>query len=216
MKLSTLAPTSGIAGIAGVIVGLALDDFPDGSFDDAAVAHWFAVHGTTRWIVSGSSIALGGTLLLVFASVLAVRVEQAGAGPVTARIAQTAGTAWAVLTMLGGALWLAAPVAVQMFDAEPSRALMYGAGAAYAVLVSVCAFAAAVLALAVSAAAWHTSLLPRWLATAGFPAAVLMLANTLLPMAVITLWYGAVAISLARRGSAPAPARQALPATPVA
>lgn len=52
------------------------------------------------------------------------------------------------------------------------------------------------LAAALSTAAGHTRLLPRWLATAGFPAAVLMLANTLLPMAVIALWYAAVAITL--------------------
>lgn len=201
MQLSRFAPLTGVAGIGGVILGLALDNFPDGSYDDAQVAHWFAVNGTTRWIISGASIALGGTLLLVFAAVLAVRVEQAGAGPVSAKVAHTAGTAWAILTMIGGAMWLAAPVAVDMFDAKPSRAMMYGAGPAYATLVSVCAFAAAVLAAALSTAAWRTNLLPKWLATAGFPAAVLMLANTLLPMAVITLWYVAVTVVLVRRGT---------------
>ncbi|GGB47687.1 hypothetical protein GCM10011492_43570 [Flexivirga endophytica] len=201
MQLSRLAPLTGVGGIAGVIFGLAIDNFPNGSYDDAQVAQWFADNGTARWIVSGASIALGGTLLLVFAAVLAVRIEQAGAGPVSAKVAHTAGTAWAILTMIGGAMWLAAPVAVDMFDAKPTRALMYGAGPAYATLVSVCAFAAAVLAAALSTAAWHTRLLPRWLATAGFPAAVLMLANTLLPMAVITLWYAAVAIVLTRRST---------------
>ncbi len=199
MQLSRLAPLTGVGGIAGVILGLALDNFPDGSYDDAQVAQWFADNGTTRWIISGASIALGGTLLLVFAAVLAVRIEEAGGGAISAKVAHTAGTAWAILTMIGGAMWLAAPVAVEMFDAVPSRAMMYGAGPAYATLVSVCAFAAAVLAAALSTAAWHTRLLPRWLATAGFPAAVLMLANTLLPMAVITLWYVAVAVVLTRR-----------------
>lgn len=201
MQLSRLAPLTGVGGIAGVIFGLAIDNFPNGSYNDAQVAKWFAENGTTRWIVSGASIALGGTLLLVFAAVLAVRIEQVGAGPISAKVAHTAGTAWAILTMIGGAMWLAAPVAVDMFDAKPTRALMYGAGPAYATLVSVCAFAAAVLAAALSTAAWHTRLLPRWLATAGFPAAVLMLANTLLPMAVITLWYAAVAIVLTRRST---------------
>lgn len=208
MQLSRLAPLSGIAGVGGVILGLVLDNFPDGSYDDAQVAHWFAVNGTARWIVSGASIALGGTFLLLFAAVLTVRIEQSGAGAVTAKVAHTAGTAWAILTMIGGAMWLAAPVGVEMFEAKPTRAMMYGAGPAYAILVSVCAFAAAVLALALSTAAWRTQLLPKWLATAGFPAAVLMLANTLLPMAVITLWYVAVAIVLTRRGaSAQAPVR---------
>lgn len=201
MQLSRLAPLTGVAGIGGVILGLALDNFPDGSYNDAQVAHWFAVNGTTRWIISGASIAIGGTLLLVFAAVLATRVEAAAPGSVTAKVAQSAGTAWAILTMIGGAMWLAAPVAVDMFEAKPTRAMMYGAGPAYATLVTVCAFAAAVLAAALSTAAWRTGILPKWLATAGFPAAVLMLANTLLPMAVITLWFVAVAISLIRRSS---------------
>ena len=55
-------------------------------------------------------IAIGGTLLLVFASVLAARVEAAGAGPVTQRLVHTAATAWALLTMLGGALFAVVPI----------------------------------------------------------------------------------------------------------
>ena len=49
------------------------------------------------------------------------------------------------------------------------------------------AFAAAVFAAAVSIAALRTRALPRWLAVAGIPFAVLMLANAVMPMAAITL-----------------------------
>lgn len=200
-SVSKLAPLTGPAGILGVIIGLALDNFPDGSFDDAQVAQWFAVHGTTRWIVSGACIALGGALLLVFAAVLADRVQRVPdhSAPVAAQLVRTAGPAWAVLTMVGGAFWLGAPIGVEMFDAKPTAALMQMAGPAYAILVTVCAFAAAALAAALATVARSTELLPRWLTLLGYPAAVLMLTNVLLPMAVITLWYVAVSVSLLRR-----------------
>ncbi len=199
MSLQKAAPLVGVLGILGVIAGLALDNFPDGTMNDAAVAHWFDVHGTGRWMVSGFAIGLGGALLLVFSAVLAARVEAVGAGPVSRHLTQTAAIAWATMTMVGGALWLAVPVAVSLFEAKPTSSLMYLAGPAYAVLVSVCAFAAAVLAATLTTVSRHTGLLPRWLTVVGYPAAVLMLSNIVLPMAVITLWYVAVAISLTRR-----------------
>jgi len=75
-------------------------------------------------------------VLLLFAAVLAARVEEAGAGPVARHLTSTAATAWAVLTMTGGALWLAVPVGVQFFDVEPTTALMSLSGLPYSVLVS--------------------------------------------------------------------------------
>jgi hypothetical protein len=198
MSLSRFAPLTGLAGIAGVIAGLALDNFPDGSYDDAAVAHWFDVHGTTRWIVSGSAICLGGTLLLVFAAIIATRVDLSGAGPVTRRLTLVSATAWAVFTMLGGALWISGPIAVKMFSAKPTASLMNLAGPSYAVLVTICAFAAALLAMSLTTASRQTGLLPRWLTRIGYPAAALMFTNVLLPMAVITLYFAAATIALSR------------------
>lgn len=72
-------------------------------------------------------------------------------------------------------------------------------GGAYAVLVSVCAFAAALLAATLTTVSRQTRLLPRWLTMVGYPAAVLMLTNIFLPMAVITLYFVAVCVALARR-----------------
>jgi hypothetical protein len=201
-SLSRFAPLTGLAGIAGVIAGLALDNFPDGSYSDAQVAHWFDVHGTTRWIISGSAICLGGTLLLVFAAIVATMVDQSGAGPVTRRLASISATAWAVFTMIGGALWISGPVSVEMFDTKPTASLMNLSGPAYAVLVTIAAFAAALLAISLTTASRQTGLLPRWLTLAGYPAAALMFTNVLLPMAVITLFFAATTISLSRRPAA--------------
>lgn len=208
MSLTRLAPLSALLGIAGVLTGLWLDNFPDGTFDDAAVAHWFDVHGTTQWIVSGAGIALGGTVLLIFAAVITERVRDAGAGPVATTLTQVSATGWALLTMVGGAIWLAAPVAVNFFDVVPTAGLMALAGLAYAVLVSVCAFSAAVLAATLTTVSRNTGLLPRWLTRLGYPAAVLMLTNVVLPMAVITLFFVAATICLVRSTAVD----QALPA----
>jgi hypothetical protein len=101
--------------------------------------------------------------------------------------------------MTGGALWLAVPVGVQFFDVEPDAALMSLSGLPYAVLVTVCAFAAALTAASLTTVSRQTGLLPRWLTLVGYPAAALMLTNIFLPMAVITLYFVAVAVSLARR-----------------
>jgi hypothetical protein len=201
MNTTKAAPLAGVLGIAGVIAGLAMDNFPDGSMNDAAVSRWFDSHGTGLWMASGFAMALGGTVLLVFAAVIAARVEEAGAGPVARHLTGTAATAWAVLTMTGGALWLAVPVGVQFFDVKPNAALMALSGLPYAVLVTVCAFAAAMTAATLTTVSRQTGLLPRWLTRAGYPAAVLMLTNIFLPMAVITLYFVAVAVSLARRTS---------------
>jgi hypothetical protein len=202
MSLTKLAPLSGLAGLTAVITGLALDNFPDGSYDDAAVAHWFDVHGTTRWIVSGTAITLGGTLLLVFAAVLTAKIDASDAGPVTRRLTMVSATAWAVFTMIGGALWLSVPLGVDMFEARPTAGLLHLAAPAYAVLVTICAFAAALLAIALTTASRQTGLLPRWLTRAGYPAAVLMFTNVVLPMAVITLFFAAATIALSRRPAA--------------
>ena len=84
----------------------------------------------------------------------------------------------------------------------------------YAVLVTVCALAAALLAAALSVASLQTGMLPRWLTIAGFPAALLILGNMLFPMSAITLFYVAVSIALVRRTSTTraATTRTAVPA----
>ena len=85
----------------------------------------------------------------------------------------------------------------------------YLLGAAYGTLVMFSAFAAALFAGTASIASLRSRAMPRWLAIAGIPASVLMLANAVMPMAVITLWFLVASITLTVRpvrGSAvPAP-----------
>jgi hypothetical protein len=201
MKRSAqLAPLTGLLGVAAVVAALAVDNLPDKSASSADLATYLSVHGSTRWFLMSVAISLGGTVLLVFASTLGVRVAEAGAGPITRQVVQTSATAWGLLTMLGGALFGIVPIKLMFYGSGAPSADLYHylTALGYGVLVSVCAFAAALLALSLSLASRQTGLLPRWLTIAGFPAALLMLGNMLFPMAVITLYFVAVSIALTR------------------
>ncbi|CCH76331.1 membrane hypothetical protein [Nostocoides japonicum T1-X7] len=207
MRLERLAPLTGPLGLAAIIAALASDTLPGGDVTDADLATYTQTHGYGTWLLMGVGFGVGGVLLLVFAAVLATRLERAGAGPVATRIAQVAGTAWGTLALAAGACWSAAPMAHLFLSPRPPTAAVYNlfGGLSYGILVLFCALAAATLAAAVTAVALRTSLLPRWLAVVGVPATLLMLANPLLPMAVITLWFTAVAICLALREPAKDP-----------
>jgi hypothetical protein len=205
MKRSAqLAPLTGLLGVAAVVAALAVDNLPDKSASSADLATYLSDHGSTRWFLMSVAISLGGTVLLVFASTLGVRVAEAGAGPITRQVVQTSATAWGLLTMLGGALFGIVPIKLMFYGSGAPSADLYHylTALGYGVLVSVCAFAAALLALSLSMASRQTGLFPRWLTIAGFPAALLMLGNMLFPMAVITLYFVAVSIALTRRGRA--------------
>lgn len=73
---------------------------------------------------------------------------------------------------------------------------------------------AAIVAASVTAVAPRSDILPGWLAIAGVPASVLILANPALPMAVTTLWFAAVTMRLIRgTGSATPATRHESPAS---
>jgi hypothetical protein len=88
-------------------------------------------------------------------------------------------------------------------------------GLFYGLLVAFCALAASLLAATLSISALRTGLLPRWLAVAGVPAALLMLSYAMLPMLVIRLYFTTVSIVLARRGVPRREAGVVLPAQAV-
>jgi hypothetical protein len=202
MSMQRTAPLSGVLGLLLVVAGLATDRAPDSDWGDAQTQAWFATHGMGGWLVSAVLIALGGAVLLVFAAVLTARQEQVGAGPVTRHLTLLAGGAWALLTIMGGAGFGTIPLAhIFMNPAPPSTATYHVLGGLfYGLLVAFCALAASLLAVTLSVSALRTGLLPRWLAVAGLPAAVLMLANALLPMMLITLYFLTVSIVLTKRG----------------
>jgi hypothetical protein len=108
--------------------------------------------------------------------------------------------------LVGAGLYAAVPAA-RAFTAAPApdaAVSRYLLGASYGTLVMFSALAAATFAAAVSVAGLRTGALPRWLAVAGLPLSLLMLANALLPMAVITLWtlVASVTMTVSRSRSA--------------
>ena len=203
--LTRLAPLSGVLGLVVIVASLASDSLPDSTSDNAALATYVAAHGVTGWFAMATGIALGGALLLVFTGVLSARLADSDVAPISQRVVQTAGTAWGVLTMVGGALMGIVPIKVMFYTPSAPSADLYPYlnAMSYTVLVSVCAYAAALLAVALSVAGLQSGSLPRWLAIAGFPAAVLMLANVVLPMSMITVYFVTVAIVLTLRSTRP-------------
>ena len=201
MSWQRTAPLSGALGLLFVIAGLASDRAPDSDWGDAQTQAWFATHSLTGWLISSLLIALGGTVLLVFTAVLAARQEQLGASLVARHLTLLAGGAWALLTIVGGAGFGTIPLAHVFMNPEPPSTATYHVlgGLFYGLLVAFCALAASLLTVTLSVSALRTGLLPRWLAVAGLPAAVLMLANAMLPMLVITLYYLTVSITLTLR-----------------
>lgn len=196
-RASRLAPLTGLAGILFVVAGLAADQAPTSSWPDARVEDWYATHGLAGWFVSAYLLALGAPLVLAFVTVVRDRLRKAGAGNIACDILLGSGIAFAVTILVGAGLYAAVP-ATMTFTSSPAPTAAvsrYLLGASYGVLVMFSAFAAALVALTVSVTALRTRALPRWLAIVGIPAALLMLANPVLPMGVITLWFVAASIA---------------------
>jgi hypothetical protein len=200
-----LAALTGVAGIALVVAGLGSDTAPTASWPAARIEAWYAGHGLGPWLVSGYLLAAGAPFLLLFTAELRERLARQGAGERVQSLVLGAGIAFAVTLLTGAGLYVAVPAAMTFTQAPSPGADVsrYLLGGAYGILVMFSAFAAALFAGAVSVASLRHPVLPRWLAVAGLPAAVLMLANAVLPMAVITLWFAAVSIALALRRATP-------------
>ena len=203
MSLQRLASLTGLLGPVFVIIGLATMDAPEASLPDAQIQQWFATHGLGHWFLSSLAVAIGGVFLLVFAAVAAARQEAVGAGPIGRHLTSVAATAWGLLVLVGASVYAAVPATHTFMSTQPPTAdtYRYVGGIFYGTLVMFCALAAALLAATLSVTSLRTGLLPRGLAVAGIPASVLMLANAMLPMAVITLWFAAAAITMTVRGA---------------
>jgi hypothetical protein len=215
-----LAPLTGLAGIGCVVAGLATDQAPTSSWSDARISAWYSTHGNAEWLLSAALIAAGAPFLLGFAVVVADRLAAAGASARTRSLVTASGTAFAVTLVLGAALYAGVPAA-RVFTSSPAPSpdvSRYLLGAAYGALVMFSAFSAALFAGTVSVAALRHRATPVWLAVVGLPLAVLMLANALLPMAAISLWFLLASVTLAvarpRTGRAVVPPvrTQAVPA----
>ena len=203
MSIRRLTPLTGVLGPLFVVLGLFTMNAPEASLPDADIEQWFATHDFTQWFLSAVAVAVGGLLMLVFAAVVAARQEEAGASAVGRQLTAAAGTTWGILTLVGASVYASFPVTHMFMGTQPPGAdlFRYLGGVFYGTLVVFCALAAALLAITLSVTSLRTGLLPRSLAVIGIPASVLMLANAMMPMAVITLWFGAVAIALVKRGA---------------
>jgi hypothetical protein len=213
-----LVPLTGLGGIALLVAGLAMDAAPTSKWSDAHIRAWYRDHGSAQWLTSAFVLAAAAPLLLLFTAELRHRAALAGAGQRAQSLLLGAGVTFATTVLTGAGLYAAVPAARVFSDSPPpdpstSRFLL---GAAYGDLVMVSALAAALLIATVSVTSLRTAVLPRWLAIAGIPAAVLVLANAALPMGVLTLWFVVASITLtaratpaleaARHSSTPAPA----------
>jgi len=202
-----LAPLSGVAGIGCLVAGLAMDKAQTSSWSDARITQWYATHGNAQWLVSAYLIAAAAPFLLIFTGVLRERLATAGASRVTRSVLLGSGTAFAVTALIGAALYAGVPAA-RVFAKAPAPSpdiSRYLLGASYGTLVMFSAFAAALFVATASIGSLRSRAIPRWLAIAGIPASVLMLANAVMPMAVITLWFLVASITLTVRPM-PAPA----------
>lgn len=209
---SRLSPLTGVAAIGCIVAGLATDHAPTSSWSDQRIEAWYGTHGRAGWFVSAYLLALGAPLLIAFAAVVRERLRRAGAGEVACSVVTGAGTAFAVTLLAGAGMYAAVPAAMTFTSspAPPAAVSRYLLGGAYGMLVMFSAFAAALFAVTVSIQALRTGVLPRWLAIAGIPLSLLMLANAALPMAAITVWFIVASIAFTVR---PMPTSTSMPAT---
>jgi len=209
--LKRLFPLTGLGAIALVIAGLATDKAPTSSWSDARITHWYVDHGRGFWLASAFLIAAAAPLLLAFTADLRHRMAAARVGDRAQSLVLGAGIAWAVTLITGAGLYAAVPAAMTFSHAPAPGADIsrFTLGASYGILVAFSAFAAALLAGTLSVVSLRHGVLPRWLAIIGLPASLLMLANAVMPMAVITLWFSAASISLAVRAPGTVPSADA-------
>ena len=172
MSSTRLGLLTGPLAFAAIILGLATDTLPGGEVTDAQLSTYLDNHGYGVFLTMGGGVGLAGVLLLIFTSVLATRLEHAGAGPTAVRIVTAAGTGWAAMTMLAGAAWIGPFVAHVAFTKTPptaqSNLIMSGFG--YSALTLFAGLSAAIVAATVTAVALRSDMLPRWLAIVGVPA----------------------------------------------
>ena len=172
-----------------------------GPSDQEILDHYADSGQRTKEAVAFFLIAAAALSFAVFATALRsiVAREERGAGMLAALL-WAGGIACAALLLAGNAVSRAAAFASMddVFQLEPdTRRLFEDAGL---LLLASGAIAAILLVVGVSLAALRHRLLPRWLAWAGFPAALLLpLAVGFLGFLVLALWVLAVSAVLGFR-----------------
>jgi hypothetical protein len=195
----------GLIGVAFAVLFTAygfLDNGPSQDLSNASTQAWYASHSLTQWLVSATFGALAGVCAIVLVAVLRRSLAPDADRSLAAQLLTAAGYVGAALMLAGVALYATIPFQHAFNGAalptpEISR-IMYGACYATGFVVAPLAFGLMVASASLLARRHGT--LPRWLAVAGFPVAVLQLAAPLfLPVWLFGLWTLAVGLTLAVR-----------------
>ncbi len=199
---------SAVVFLVAFIAGVFLDNDPDTDASAATFTRYYASHDhRVQMILSAALLSLAALAWVVTVGGLRDRVGDGTA----ARIATSGAAVTAALIGVAATLLSAIPAAMTFGGApEPSADLArFLPQAGYMALTFMAMPAAALTVAAICVAALRANALPRWLAYAGFAAAVLLLASfVFFPMAALVVWVVATAVVLARR-----PLRIPLPAT---
>jgi hypothetical protein len=198
---------SGLIGVAFAVLFTAygfLDNGPSQDLSNASTVAWYSSHSLAQWMISTAFGALAGACAIVFAVMLRNRVTGASDRSVAAQLVTAGGYVAAALILVGVALYGSIPIG-HVFNSAAlptpavSRAML---GAAYATGFAVAPLAFGLMIGAVSLLGLRHRTLPRWLAIAGFPIAVLQLASLLfVPVWLTVLWSLAVGVTLTVRTS---------------
>ena len=198
---------SGIAFAVLFVVGILLgSDSPDSDAPDAEWVAWFDDSGNrTLQCVSLFLMVLAALAFVVFITGLVRRLRaESTVHDGAAQVAHGAGLLLSAAIAIGGVAINQISGAIEFGDLPtPSADILRTAEQlGYGIVLVVGGWCAALTVAAASIAARGTTVLPRWLATAGFVAAVILVFSVIfIPMAVLPLWVLAVAIAVGRRST---------------
>ena len=197
---------SGIAFVVLFVVGLLIgSDSPNPDAPDAEWTAWFDDSGhRTLQIVGALLMVLAALAFVVFITGLVRRLRAETMNDGAAQVAHGGGILVAAAIAIGGIAINQISAAIEIGDIPiPSPDVLRTAEQfGYGVVLVLGGWGAALTVASASIAARGTTVLPRWLVTAGFVAAVILLFSLVfIPMVVFPLWVLAVAISVGRRST---------------
>jgi hypothetical protein len=201
---------AGIVFVVLLVAGILLSgQTPEYDASDREWVEWFEDDGNTnRQVVSMFLLVASGFALICFLAVL-TRQLRASNRPELVNVAIGAGLVLAALTVVAGIALNQVSAAITFgggdgdYPIPRADVLRQSEQFGFGVALLGAGWSAVLLVGATSLAARGTDLLPRWLVTVGYVAAVLLVVSVFfIPFALLPLWVLAVSIVMLRR---PAP-----------
>ena len=180
-------------------------DLPEGGDSDQDVLAAFADSDNRTGLIVGTYLlAAAGLSFLWFLASLRATVRRHEETSRLSTLVLAGGVVYVVMLFAAGASFGVLPLAVAVdeisvaqIDPDLARVLV---NLGFVSLLVYGLMAAAAMVLAASIAGLRTGMLPRWLAWAGLPVAVLLLLGpTYMPQLLVPIWAVAVGIALDRR-----------------